>query len=378
MSNYLFENHDQVSNEPLVTPDGLPKDAAPTDNTPADPTDQPIEAALPEAPGTPDPGLESSDPQSGGTPVSDPQSNDENSTDQPVSGTPEASVPPTTNAPKAKQPRAKRPNRPDREHKLLKTDRSGIGGVKTPEGKAVSSRNNLKHGMYSRLPFYLLPDESQEEYDALHDRLRTLYPPIDESSAQMLEMHVQAFYRLGRCNHAEFLAETSDRTDLDKFVRRIGNVGMHRTRCERSYYLHLDKLKQVLADYKQRQDDIREQPQDEEMEPLEEEEKPKPRFNADGEEMDPAYPQTSFWKISCLPESQCNEVLEFDRTLKGKMSVKRTPMREWEGGWMLHPSVKPRTMKGEWPDYALGRYKDYYNSRKAEDIKNLTEDIKNL
>src|SRR5271166_5727970 len=45
--------------------------------------------------------------------------------------------------------------------------------------------------------------------------------------------------------------------------------------------------------------------------------------------MDPNYPQTSFWKISCMPESQCNEVFEFDRTLKGKMSVKRTSMRDW-------------------------------------------------
>src|SRR5271165_995607 len=322
MSNNVLENQDQISDDPVL-PDGL--DAAPINNATADPTDQPIEAALPEAPGTPDIIPESSDSQA------DSQSSDAQATDArvsestPDSGTPEASAPPSK---KAKQPRAKQPVKPGRENKLLKGDRTGIGGVKTPEGKAVSSRNNLKHGMYSRLPFYLLPDESQEEYDALHARLRTLYPPIDESSAQMLEMHVQAFYRLGRCNHAEFLAESADRTDLDKFVRRIGNVGMHRTRCERSYYLHLDQLKQVLADYKQRQDDIREQPQDEEMEQLEEEEKPKPRFNADGEEMDPAYPQTSFWKISCLPESQCNEVLEFDRTLKGKMSVKRTPMRE--------------------------------------------------
>src|SRR5271157_1173661 len=32
-----------------------------------------------------------------------------------------------------------------------------------------------------------------------------------------------------------------------------------------------------------------------------------------------------------MPESQCNEVFEFDRTLKGKMSVKRTPMRDLWG-----------------------------------------------
>ncbi len=296
----------------------------------------------------------------------------------PPSGTPDAPAPPATDPPKPKQPRAERPNKPEREHNLLKKNRDGVGGVKTPEGKAFSCLNNVKHGMYSRLPFYLLPHESQEEYDALLDRLRTQYPPIDEPSAQMLELHVQAFYRLGRCNHAEFLAESSDRTDLDKFLRRVGNVGMHRTRCERSYYLHLDKLKQLLADHKKEQEEIREKMQDKELEILEEESKPKPRFNADGEEMDPNYPITQFYKISCLPESQCNEVLEFDRTLKGKTTVKRTFMRDCQGGWMLHPSIKSRTMKGEWPDYALGRYKEYYASRKAEDIKNINEDIKNL
>jgi len=366
MANQLLDHHDDV-HDPLVTPDGLERDAAPPDNTPADPTSQPIEAAPPQAPGSPDADSESSDP---GTRSTDPQ----------PTGTPEAPAPPTSEAapPKTRQPRAKRPVKPGRENCLLKGDRTGVGGAKTPEGKAASSRNSLKHGMYSRLPFYLLPGESQQEYDALLDRLRILYPPIDETSAQMLEMHVQAFYRLGRCNHAEFLAETADRTDTDKFLRGVTRVGTHRTRCERSYYLHLDKLKQLLADYKKEQDEIHEQMQEEELETLEEAEKPKPRFNAEGEEMDPNYPQTAFWKISCLPESQCNEVLEFDRTLKGKTTVKRTPMRDWEGGWMLHPSIKPRTMKGEWPDDALGRYKDYYNSRKAEDIKNLNEDIKNL
>ena len=335
MPTQLTNNHDPVSNDPVV-PDGL-NDAAPTNNnTTAESMDQPIEAAPPEAPGTPDA------------------------------------------TPKSKQPRAKRPNHPDREHCLLKTDRTGIGGPSTEAGKAVSSLNNLKHGMYSRLPFYLLPGESQEEYDALLDHLRTLYPPIDESSAQMLEMHVQAFFRLGRCNHAEFLAETADRTIMDKFLRGVTSVGTHRTRCERSYYLHLDKMKQVLADYRQQQEAILEKMQNEELEKLEVESQPKPRFNAEGEEMDPAYPQRHIWKLSCLPESRCNEVFDLDRTLKGKMSVKRTPLRDWEGGWMLHPSIRPLGMKGEWCDHHLGRYKDYYNSRKAEDIKNLNEDIKNL
>src|SRR5208283_2754019 len=273
MDNKLPSPHDEVP-DPLVTPDGLSSDAAPTDNTPADPSDQPLDAAPPEAPGTPD-AISESGLQSGDTPAdsSSSDSQSSNASDVPVAGTPEAPAPPSTHTPQSKQPRAKRPNHPDRDHKLLKGDRSGIGGPATPEGKAVSCLNNLKHGMYSRLPFYLLPHESQQEYDALLDRLRTLYPPIDESTAQMLELHVQAFYRLGRCNHAEYLAESADRTNFEKFQRGVTAVGMHRTRCERSYYLHLDKLKQLLADYKKEQEEILENMQDEELETLEEEAK---------------------------------------------------------------------------------------------------------
>src|SRR5271170_47018 len=319
MSNNLPENHDQVP-DLLVTPDGLEPDAAPPiDNTPADPSAaRPIEAPSPEASGTPD-ATKSSDAQPD-TPVSDSS----------ASGTPEASAPPSTNTapPKTKQPRAPRPKNPDRVNKLLKTDRTGIGGAKTPEGRAASSMNNAKHGMYSRGPFRLMPWESQDDYDALADRMRKQYPPIDEVSEQMLDQLTQAFWRFNRCDHAEYLAETGDMANMEKYQRGIFGASSYRTRCERSYYLHMKNLERHFADFKREQDEIRTRQQDEELEHLEREAEPKPRFNEDGEEMDPNYPQIAIQKISCLPESQCNEVLEFDRTLAGKHTVKRTPLRD--------------------------------------------------
>ena len=373
MSNNLSKNHDTISDDPVVTPDAVKPDAAPHNDTPADKTDQPT-TAPPEAPGTPDADPESRDPESGNPPPCDPESCDENScanaTNPPVSGDPDSGtkLPPfTMDTPTAEPPRTKRGNKPGREHKLLKKDRSGIGGPATVAGKAVSCLNNVKHGMYSRVPFYLLPNESQEEYDALLDRMHTLYPPVDESSAQILELHVQAFYRIGRCNHAEYLAETADRTDLSKFLRGVTNVGMHRTRCERSFYLHLDQLKQLLADYRREQQALLDDQQRREIEAVEEAAKPKPRFNEEGEEMHPDFPVTHIWKLSCIPESRCNEVFEFDCTLSGKRSCKRTPLRDWEGGRLLHPSFKPRGMKGDWPPHLLGPYKDYYKNLKKEE-----------
>ena len=145
MSNQSCETDDQVS-DLFAPPDGLPSDAASPDNAPADVSaSQPTEASS-DASGPPAADLESSDSESRDTSVSGP----------PESADPSKKAP----APKAKMPRGKRPNHPDREHKLLKSDRSGIGGPKTQAGKAISSLNNLQHGLYSRLPFFLLPDES--------------------------------------------------------------------------------------------------------------------------------------------------------------------------------------------------------------------------
>jgi hypothetical protein len=149
--------------------------------------------------------------------------------------------------------------------------------------------------MYSRLPFYLLSAQRRiQRPDAGNARLSLL--------------------RLGRCHHAEFLSETTDRTDLDKFVRRVTTVGMHRSL--RAFLLRASGKteRRCFADYNQELAETLEQMQDEELEHLEEEAKPKPRFNADGEQMDPNDPQITWRKISCLPESQCNEVLEFDHT----------------------------------------------------------------
>ena len=54
--------------------------------------------------------------------------------------------------------------------------RKGIGGPKTPEGKARSSRNAIKHGLTSREPV-LLPHESREAWEQFsHDFVESLHP----------------------------------------------------------------------------------------------------------------------------------------------------------------------------------------------------------
>ena len=43
---------------------------------------------------------------------------------------------------------------------------------------------------------------------------------------------------------------------------------------------------------------------------------------------------------------------------------------QYGASWVYqHPSFKPRTMKGDWPDHLLGPYKDYYKNLKKEENK---------
>lgn len=232
-----------------------------------------------------------------------------------------------------------------REHKLLKSNRKGVGGPKTKAGKEASRLNALQHGCYA-LRFYLLPWENQHEYDAHAARLTALTPPTDETTAEILALRIQAAWRLGRCNYAEFLAYNTNRDDPEKRLRAIQGVGRLRSGCERSFYLHLEKLNLAHATLRQNLLNI-------EAEQKQEDAKPVKEYTADGEEIHAGWPQYAIRKLSCLPDDPLNVRLNFIRTVSNKYTTEETPLRDFEGGRYLDPSIKPYGMKGEWPDYAL-------------------------
>ena len=61
-------------------------------------------------------------------------------------------------------------------------------GPVTPEGKARSSRNSEKHGMYSR--YTLLPHESPEAYEELRQRYHGDLAPANETQAKLVDRMV--------------------------------------------------------------------------------------------------------------------------------------------------------------------------------------------
>jgi hypothetical protein len=299
MANQNIHNQDPVA-DPVLPSDAVETDAAPNNNPPADPA-----------------------------------------ADQPEDTTSDASDPAADEPPKGK-----RPLDPNRKDKLLKANRKGVGGPRTTSGKERSRLNNLQHGGYSKLPFHLFPWESQEEYDDHAAPFRDQYQPVNQTTADILELFIQASWRMGRCNYVEALAGGSDPSDIDRYFRRLTAAATLRTSAERSYHRHLKKLEELLAAFEKNVIET-------EQAQREEEAKPEKKYTADGEEIHEGWPRYTIHKLSCLPEDPCNLHLEFIRTVSNKYSVIETPLRDFEGGKYLDPSYKPRGMKGEWPDYLL-------------------------
>ncbi|MCC6362637.1 MAG: hypothetical protein IT165_03885, partial [Bryobacterales bacterium] len=121
-------------------------------------------------------------------------------TDQP------AAVETPSDEPSADQPSTGETTTGPTPKKLSRAEASRINGAKsrgpvTPEGKARSSQNALKHGLASRA--VVLFNESHEEYDALLLEYRTLYKPMDQYEADRVTDIVNARWRIRRIQRFE-------------------------------------------------------------------------------------------------------------------------------------------------------------------------------
>ena len=65
-------------------------------------------------------------------------------------------------------------------------------GPKTPQGKAVSARNNFRHGFTGE--FTVLPWEDQSEYDRLMDALRDEHKASDLTERILVDKMAQALW----------------------------------------------------------------------------------------------------------------------------------------------------------------------------------------
>jgi len=90
-------------------------------------------------------------------------------------------------------------------------------GPVTPEGKAISSRNALRHGLLSNI--IVLPNESAENFKLLFDMTVERFSPVDDVEMSLVEEMVAAYWRLRRC----MAIESSLLTDtLDQWPEKDG------------------------------------------------------------------------------------------------------------------------------------------------------------
>jgi hypothetical protein len=69
-------------------------------------------------------------------------------------------------------------------------------GPRTPEGKTISSRNAIRHGLTSVAP--LLPSEDQAEFERFQSNLITQYDPQDCEDTATVASYVDTLWRLRR------------------------------------------------------------------------------------------------------------------------------------------------------------------------------------
>ncbi len=136
----------------------------------------------------------------------------------------------------------------------MDNSKSRSGGPNTPAGKDRSSQNSTSHGMCQER-FYLLPGESQEQYDALQGTWSKQYDLNEPAVPELVKTLVERDWMQQRCTRnicrlemklAE--AETADDDNrIDRIERRLTNAYRYKTAAENSFQRALRALEKFRA-----------------------------------------------------------------------------------------------------------------------------------
>ena len=140
-------------------------------------------------------------------------------------------------------------------------------GPKTPAGKAVASRNALRHGLLSRDA--VLPDEDEDLFRELHYAICAQLAPVGEIEEVLVERIVMCIWRLRRLIRIEAgviqweLANQDTAPEPDAARRRLKlgaafvvaanhndpltKLSRHEVSIERSLYRALGELREQQA-----------------------------------------------------------------------------------------------------------------------------------
>jgi hypothetical protein len=105
-------------------------------------------------------------------------------------------------------------------------------GPKTPQGKAATSMNSLRHGLRART--VVLPGESREEFNQLCDDLEREWQPLSRTAQFYLEQMAVSQWKLTRMEVAEAAILQKPLTAKTKFAL-LDRLWQAQCRLEHSY-----------------------------------------------------------------------------------------------------------------------------------------------
>jgi hypothetical protein len=129
----------------------------------------------------------------------------------------------------------------------MNTSTHGSTGPRTPEGKAISSKNALKHGFTSR--DLVIPDHLKEDFDQLQSRLLSEFQIASELQNQCFRQYLRASWNLFRLDLEE--ARLFNEKGIDALLdTQHAHLQRYRRQQERSRNEALAELRRLVRDFR--------------------------------------------------------------------------------------------------------------------------------
>jgi hypothetical protein len=122
----------------------------------------------------------------------------------------------------------------------------GPTGPRSPEGKAISSGNSLKHGLASGR--IIIPGEDPADFEALLSDLVKEHAPANETESLLVQQMAQSWWLMQRAIRIQNEAFTETRVDTHKLALFL----RYQTTHERAFYRALNSLKKLQKERRKR------------------------------------------------------------------------------------------------------------------------------
>ncbi len=119
-------------------------------------------------------------------------------------------------------------------------------GPRSAEGKAISSQNSFKHGLYSKA--LMFRGENPAELDALKADLRSEHQPANTTEEILVNEMAEQFWRLRRIREQEVMDYHDGETGLIAVTKMMPIIQRLMSAAERGFYKATSALRQLQKD----------------------------------------------------------------------------------------------------------------------------------